>query len=71
MLETYTRTDDYLRQLWTWLQSQPEYCGRTHMLITTDHGRGHTPKDWKDRGKDVIWVERFPVATPVAAPPVQ
>lgn len=53
VLETYTRTDDYLRQLWEWLQSQPEYRGRTHMLITTDHGRGRTPKDWKDHGKDV------------------
>ncbi len=53
VLETYTRTDDYLKQLWSWLQSQPEYRGRTHMLITTDHGRGHTPKDWKDHGKDV------------------
>lgn len=53
VLETYTRTDDYLKQLWTWLQSQPEYRGRTHMLITTDHGRGRTPKDWKDHGKDV------------------
>lgn len=54
VLETYTRTDDYLKQLWTWLQSQPEYRGRTHMLITTDHGRGQTPKDWKDHGKDVV-----------------
>jgi len=53
VLETYTRTDDYLKQLWEWLQSQPEYRGRTHMLITTDHGRGRTPKDWKDHGKDV------------------
>ncbi|MFA5910412.1 MAG: hypothetical protein WC815_16640 [Vicinamibacterales bacterium] len=54
VLETYTKTDDYLRQLWTWLQSQPEYRGRTHILITTDHGRGRTPKDWKDHGKDVV-----------------
>lgn len=54
VLEAYTRTDDYLKQLWTWLQSQPAYRGRTHMLITTDHGRGHTPKDWKDHGKDVV-----------------
>jgi hypothetical protein len=53
VLETYVRTDDYLRQLWSWLQSQPEYRGRTHMLITTDHGRGRTPKDWRDHGKDV------------------
>jgi hypothetical protein len=53
VLETYTRTDEYLKQLWSWLQSQPEYRGRTHLLITTDHGRGRTPKDWKDHGKDV------------------
>ena len=54
VLETYARTDDYLKQLWTWLQSQPEYRGRTHLLITTDHGRGRTIKDWKDHGKDVV-----------------
>lgn len=54
VLETYARTDDYLRQLWTWLQSQPEYRDRTHVLITTDHGRGRTITDWKDHGKDVV-----------------
>lgn len=53
VLETYARTDDYLKQLWTWLQAQPEYRGRTHMLITTDHGRGRTINDWKDHGRDV------------------
>lgn len=41
VLETYTRTDEYLRQLWTWLQSQPDYRGRTHMLLTTDHVAAH------------------------------
>jgi hypothetical protein len=54
VLETYARTDEYLKQLWTWLQSQPEYRGRTHMLITTDHGRGHTSNDWRNHGKDVV-----------------
>ena len=53
VLEALARTDEYLKQLWTWLQSQPEYRGRTHMLITTDHGRGRTPADWKNHGKDV------------------
>ena len=53
VLQTYTRTDEYLRQLWTWLQSQPEYRGRTSVLITTDHGRGRTTADWPDHGKDV------------------
>jgi hypothetical protein len=53
VLETFARSDEYLKQLWTWLESQPEYRGRTHILITTDHGRGRTPNDWKGHGKNV------------------
>jgi hypothetical protein len=53
VLETFSRTDGYLQQLWTWLQSQPEYRGRTHILITTDHGRGRTPADWRSHGAKV------------------
>ena len=29
----------------------PTYRGTTHILITTDHGRGHTPADWKGHGR--------------------
>jgi hypothetical protein len=50
LLGAYERTDGYLRELWTWLQSQPDYRGRTHVLITTDHGRGATPADWRHHG---------------------
>jgi hypothetical protein len=53
VLETLARTDDYLRQLWSWLDSQPAYRGRTHILITTDHGRGRTPADWNSHGAKV------------------
>jgi hypothetical protein len=53
VLETYSRTDTYFRQLWEWLQSQSEYRGRTHILITTDHGRGRTPQDWRNHGAKV------------------
>lgn len=43
--------DRYLGDLWQMLQSMPQYAGKTAMLITTDHGRGHTPKArWKDHG---------------------
>ena len=51
VLDAYTRIDDYLRQLWTWVESQPGYQGRTHLLITTDHGRGRTPADWRSHGE--------------------
>lgn len=61
VLETYSRTDRYLKQLWEWLQSQPDYRDRTSILITTDHGRGRTPADWRDHGEQVatageIWM---------------
>jgi hypothetical protein len=56
-LETYTRTDNQLRELWTWLQSQADYRDRTHMLITTDHGRGRTTADWRNHGTDVAGAE--------------
>jgi hypothetical protein len=53
VLETFRRTDSYLEQLWTWLQSQDDYRGRTHILLTTDHGRGHTTEDWRNHGAKV------------------
>jgi hypothetical protein len=53
VLQTYARYDRFLQELWTWLQSQPEYRGRTHILITTDHGRGHTTADWRNHGATV------------------
>ena len=56
-LEAYVRNDNQLRELWTWLQSQPEYRDRTHMLITTDHGRGRTTADWRNHGADVAGAE--------------
>jgi hypothetical protein len=53
VLEAYVRTDRYLQQLWTWLQSQSDYRGRTSILITTDHGRGSGLKEWRDHGAKV------------------
>jgi hypothetical protein len=53
VLDSYTRFDRDLKELWTWLQSQEEYRGRTHLLITTDHGRGPTAAEWRDHGAKV------------------
>jgi hypothetical protein len=51
VLEAYVRTDEILRELWTWLEAQPEYRGRTSMLITTDHGRGRGKDGWRHHGE--------------------
>lgn len=53
VLESLARTDRQLQALWEWLQSDPQYRGRTTMVITTDHGRGRGIDDWKSHGKDV------------------
>jgi hypothetical protein len=53
VLAALAQTDRYLETLWTWLQKNEEYRGRTHILITTDHGRGRTPTDWSDHGAEV------------------
>lgn len=54
VLDAYARTDRYIEQLWNWAQGQPDYRGRTHLLITTDHGRGKTGEDWRNHGAKVV-----------------
>ena len=56
-LDSVRRGDDFLRRLWETLQSMPDYAGRTSLVVTTDHGRGATPRDWTDHGKDVEGAE--------------
>lgn len=61
VLDSYARTDRHLRELWEWLQSDPQYRGKTTLIVTTDHGRGKTIADWRSHGRDVegaqnIWV---------------
>lgn len=67
VLDTLHRTDAQLQQLWAWLQSDPEYRGRTTLVLTVDHGRGRTPADWSDHGEKVdgaheTWIGCFGAA---------
>lgn len=59
VLDAFRTTDDILRELWTALQASPHYRGRTSLLITTDHGRGRGPEDWKHHG------EKYPAASDI------
>ncbi len=61
VLDSLHMIDSWLRELWGFLQSDPRYSGKTSVIITTDHGRGRTIKDWSDHGEDVpeaqhIWM---------------
>src|SRR6478736_3131585 len=51
--------DGYIRELWTTLQSLPDYRGNTTLLIVTDHGRGRYAHDWTDHGRDVEGAEEI------------
>jgi hypothetical protein len=39
-LNAVNRDDSYLRELWTQVQSMPEYRDRTTLIVLPDHGRG-------------------------------
>jgi hypothetical protein len=62
VLASLEQTDAYLRDLWTWLQSTSQYQNRTHLIITTDHGRGHTLADWRNHGADVVGADEVWIA---------
>ena len=49
--------DEYLRMLWDRLQSMEQYAGKTTLIVTTDHGRGEAPDEWRSHGEDVVGSE--------------
>ncbi len=50
-LKSAHQTDQYIKGLWEYIQSEEEYKDKTTMIITTDHGRGTVPKDtWRSHG---------------------
>ena len=52
-LDATRRADEFIQRIWDTAEAMPEYAGRTSLVVTTDHGRGETTKDWTDHGKDV------------------
>lgn len=40
-LQSATKTDNLIADLWNYLQSDEVYKNKTNLLITTDHGRGY------------------------------
>ena len=50
-LESITRCDRFIRELWEELQADDRYRDNTTLIVTTDHGRGMTPKDWTNHNK--------------------
>jgi hypothetical protein len=69
VLESAHGFDQFVEQLWKTMQSMPEYQDKTTFLITTDHGRGSGPEEWKEhgneqKGSDNIWLAVLGPDTP-------
>jgi hypothetical protein len=41
------------------MQSMEQYRGTTTFIITTDHGRGSGPTDWKNHGEKIEGAENM------------
>jgi hypothetical protein len=68
-LETAHSFDAYLAALWRQLQSSARYKDRTTLIVSTDHGRGSGPIQWRDHGvdqsgSDAIWIAVIGPDTP-------
>jgi hypothetical protein len=58
LLQVY---DNWLGRLWGAIDSIDGYRGHTTLVMTTDHGRGRTARDWvhhgeKTAGSEDIWI---------------
>jgi bisphosphoglycerate-independent phosphoglycerate mutase (AlkP superfamily) len=61
VLDSAHRFDHFVEQLWNTMQAMPQYRGTTTFIITTDHGRGSGPVEWKEhgveeKGSENIWI---------------
>ena len=71
-LDAAHQVDQWLQELWNYLQADPQYRNNTTLLITTDHGRGDVKKEeWTShgasiRGADEIWIAAMGPFTPHA-----
>ena len=69
-LKSAWQTDQFIKELWEWVQSHPQYKDKTTFIITTDHGRGTVPVEtWRSHGSkvngaDQIWIAVIGPDTP-------
>lgn len=56
-LDAAHAVDAYISQLWSLVQSDPQYRGKTTLIFAADHGRGRTPSDWMHHGKEIAGAE--------------
>ena len=80
VLESAHGMDRFVAQLWNTMQAMPQYRGNTTFIITTDHGRGSGPTEWKEhgveeKGSENVWIavlgpDTAPLGERTQVPPV-
>ncbi len=49
------QVDEWIKELWNWVQSDPQYKNKTTLFITVDHGRGDNIKaEWRSHNSKVL-----------------
>lgn len=59
ILQSAHMVDDYVRRLWETVQSMSQYRDQTTFILTTDHGRGLAPENWKHHGEKIDGAENI------------
>jgi hypothetical protein len=57
LLTSAHAVDQYVQRLWETMQSMEQYRDKTTFIITTDHGRGSGPTNWKNHGQKIEGAE--------------
>ena len=53
-LDAAFQFDQWVGEIWQYIQTQPEYKNKTALFITTDHGRGDNLKrQWTSHGQEI------------------
>lgn len=68
-LQMARAADAMIAELWQLAQQHEATRGRTSLVVTVDHGRGRTERDWTDHGAEVdgadeIWIAVLGPDTP-------
>lgn len=53
-LDAANQVDKWIKQIWDFVQNDPQYKNKTTLLITVDHGRGDkTKSEWTSHGEKI------------------
>ena len=69
-LDAAHQVDAWIKEIWEWVQSDPQYRNKTSLFVTVDHGRGDIKKnEWTSHNNKVsdshqIWFAVMGPSTP-------